>query len=157
MKGDCLGAVTGASNRGAPRGARAQRQPDLASDARPRNGRESFPTRSRLPSEPTSKSKKEKPRTLDAAATRRTTGTRPARDEQRPGDCRTFERRRVGWKMRWKIVSEPVRKTVSKSRLPAQGDQRPPRFSFVQPVSNRRLAADWRMSSTRLISVRQNL
>src|SRR5437667_12263143 len=41
------------------------------------------------------------------------------------GDCRTFERMRLGWKMRWKIVSEPLRKTVSQSRLPTQGDKRP--------------------------------
>ena len=52
-------------------------------------------------------------------------GDRPARPGQRPGDCRTFERLRLGWKMRWKIVSEPLRKTVSPSRLPAQGDKRP--------------------------------
>jgi hypothetical protein len=50
------GADHGAGNRGAPRGARAHKQPDSASDARQRNGRESFQTRSRLPSEPTSKS-----------------------------------------------------------------------------------------------------
>jgi hypothetical protein len=49
------GADNGAGNRGAPRGARAHKQPDLASDARQRNRRESFPTRSRLPSEPTPK------------------------------------------------------------------------------------------------------
>ena len=33
-KCDCLGVVSGASNRGAPRGARAQKQTNLASDAR---------------------------------------------------------------------------------------------------------------------------
>jgi hypothetical protein len=33
-KCDCLGVVSGASNRGAPRGARAQKQTDMASDAR---------------------------------------------------------------------------------------------------------------------------
>jgi len=31
----------------------------------------------------------------------------------------------LGWKMRWKILYEPLRKTVSQSRLPAQGDKRP--------------------------------
>jgi hypothetical protein len=41
-KCDCLGVVSGASNRGAPRGARAQKQTDLASDARQHGERERF-------------------------------------------------------------------------------------------------------------------
>jgi hypothetical protein len=41
-KCDCLGVVSGASNRGAPRGARAQKQTTLASDARPHGERERF-------------------------------------------------------------------------------------------------------------------
>src|SRR5437773_2134348 len=32
---------------------------------------------------------------------------------------------RLVWKMLWKIVSEPLRKTISQSRLPTQGDKRP--------------------------------
>jgi len=39
-KCDCLGVVSGANNRGAPRGARAQKQTNLASDARQRSERE---------------------------------------------------------------------------------------------------------------------
>jgi len=41
-KCDCLGVVSGASNRGAPRGARAQKQTNLASDARQHGERERF-------------------------------------------------------------------------------------------------------------------
>jgi len=41
-KCDCLGVVSGASNRGAPRGARAQKQTDMASDARQHGERERF-------------------------------------------------------------------------------------------------------------------
>jgi len=41
-KCDCLGVVSGASNRGAPRGARAQKQTDIASDARQHGERERF-------------------------------------------------------------------------------------------------------------------
>ena len=37
-----MGAVKGASNRGAPRGARAQRQPNFDHDARQRDERKSF-------------------------------------------------------------------------------------------------------------------
>jgi hypothetical protein len=66
------GADHGAGNRGAPRGARAHKQPDSASDARQHGERESFPTRSRLPSEPTPKCQKEKPVTLNAATNGRT-------------------------------------------------------------------------------------
>jgi hypothetical protein len=50
------GADHGAGNRGAPRGARAHKQPDSASDARQRNAAAKLATRSRLPSEPTFKS-----------------------------------------------------------------------------------------------------
>jgi hypothetical protein len=39
---DCLGVVSGASNRDAPRGARAQKQTDMASDARQHGERERF-------------------------------------------------------------------------------------------------------------------
>ncbi len=39
------GPTLGRSNRGAPRGARAHKQPDSASDARQRNKRESFQPR----------------------------------------------------------------------------------------------------------------
>lgn len=85
--GDCLGAVPGAGNRGgAARPRRAHKQPDSARDARQHGERESFPTRSRLPTEPTPKSKVfadgHQPATLDAATDGRTTGTRPARPEQ---------------------------------------------------------------------------
>lgn len=72
--------------------------------ARQHGERESFPTRSRRSQQHHPKSKVfadgHQPLTLDAAATRRTTGTRPARDEPRPGDCRTFERMRVSWMVR---------------------------------------------------------
>lgn len=50
------GPTLGRSNRGAPRGARAHKQPDSASDARQHNAAAKLATRSRLPSEPTSKS-----------------------------------------------------------------------------------------------------
>ena len=43
-KCDCLGVVSGASNRGAPRGARAQKQTNLASDARQHGEREKVQT-----------------------------------------------------------------------------------------------------------------
>src|SRR5213082_634210 len=58
---------------------------------------------------------------------------------------------RLGWKMRWKIVSEPLRKTVSPSRLPAQGDKR--------PVSNRmRLGfSSFRTSERACIKLANNL
>jgi len=42
LKMRLLGVMSGASNRGAPRGARAQKQTDMASDARQHGERERF-------------------------------------------------------------------------------------------------------------------
>jgi len=90
---DCLGVVSGANNRGAPRGARAQWQTDLASDVRLQHARRSFPKRVAVASHPILKAIRELPNT-HTATPRPRRGQRVAKPRQR--SCR----RRAHWLFR---------------------------------------------------------